>query len=234
MKSFTLILTIFILSACGHSNTAIELEFSEQEAGGEPYKTRMIVTDNFLRIDDGPVEDNNPENEGDFILFDRKARKISSIAHENGRVFEILFKPITQEKPTNLAWEHKTMEAKDAPTIEGIKPTGHSFSANKQTCLQTMSAKGLLEKARQALIEYQTVLSGEHSANLDKTPKDQRQPCDTALSIFHATDSLQYGFPIIEWDSAGHRRQLTNYTENVEVDNELFKIPKGFTSFSVN
>jgi len=231
MKLLTLIGLLFILTACGNNNTAIELEFSEQEAGVDPYTTRMIITDDFIRMDDGPSDD---PNQSDFILFDRKAGKISSIAHENGRVFEIKHQPITIEKPADLIWEHKEMDAKDAPTIAGITPTGHSFSANKQTCLQTMSAKGLLEKARLALVEYQTVLAGEHAANFDKTPKDQRQPCDMALSIFYATDSLQHGFPIIEWDSAGHRRQLSNYTENIEVSEELFKIPQGFQAFSIN
>ncbi len=227
MKLLMLISTLFILTACGNDNGAIELQFSEQEAGQESYKTRMIITDEFLRIDDGP--DNK-----DFILFDREAGKISSVSYDNQRIFEIVYQQLTLEKPADLMWEHMIIEAKGAPTIDGIVPTGHSFSANKQTCLQTMSAKGLLEKARIALIEYQTVLAGEHAANFDKTPKDQRQACDSALSIFHATDSLKYGFPIIEWDSAGHRRQLSNYTENADISADLFKLPSDFKAFSLH
>ncbi len=227
MKLLILITTLLTLTACGNNSGAIELQLSEQEAGVDPYKTRMIITDDFLRIDDGP--DNK-----DFILFDRKARKISSVSYGNQRTFEISFHEITLEKPADLTWEHMIIEAKGAPTIDGIVPTGHSFSANKQTCLQTMSARGLLEKARIALIEYQIVLAGEHAANFGKTPKDQRQACDSALSIFHATDSLRYGFPIVEWDSAGHRRQLSNYTENADVSADLFKLPEDFKVFSLN
>ena len=227
MKIYIHIFTLFILSACANKNNAIEIEFLEQEAEIPPYKTRMIITDNFLRIDDGPESK-------DFILFDRKARKISSISYENKRIFEIPFRKITLTKPKNLKWEHKEIDAKNAPTIKDIVPTGHSFTANQQTCLQTMSAKGLLEKARIALVEYQTVLSGEHAANFAKTPEDQRSACGNALNIFHSTDSLKYGFPVIEWDSVGHRRQLSNYTENTTVSPELFKIPEGFESFSLH
>ena len=227
MKFLSLISLLFIVTACNNKKGATELYFTEQEAGVPSYKTRMIVTDDFLRIDDG-------EEAKDFILYDRKQRKISSITYDNHRIFEITHRPMTLKKPDDLKWDHKEKEAEGAPTIDGIKPTGHSFSANDQVCLQVMAAKGLLDQARLALIEYQTTLAGEHAANLNKTPKDQQVPCDTALSIFHATDSLQYGFPIIEWDSAGHHRQLTNYTENKELLPELFKIPKGYESFSLN
>ena len=227
MKLLFVISLLTTLTACNNQNKAIELQFIEQEAGVPAYNTRMIITDDFLRIDDGAEAK-------DFILYDRKQRKISSITYDNNRIFEIVHRAITLKNPDDLIWEHKEKEAKDAPTIDGIKPSGHSFSANKQVCLQVMSAKGLLEKARIALIEYQTTLAGEHAMNLDKTPKEQRIACDTALSIFHASDSLKYGFPVIEWDSAGHHRQLTNYTENKSVSPELFKIPEGFESFSLN
>ncbi len=220
--------TLLLLTACSsHDNTAIELQFVEQEAGVEPYTTRMIITDNFLRIDDGA-------GSKDFILFDRKAKKISSVSHGDRRIFEIKNHPVTMPTPTDLSWEHQPMEANDAPEINHIKPTGHSFNANQQTCLQTMSAKGLLEKARLALMEYQTVLAGEHALNLGKTPKDQQLDCDIALNILHPTDSLQYGFPLIEWDSSGHRRQLQSFTENITPDSTLFQLPEGFETFSIN
>ncbi len=227
MKLLSLISVLFILTACNNQNSSTELYFTEQEAGLDSYNTRMIVTDDFLRIDDGP-------DAKDFILYDRKQRKISSITYDNQRVFEITHREVILKKPDTLTWEHKEKEAEEAPTIDGIKPDGHSFSANGQVCLQVMAAKGLLEKARIALMEYQTTLAGEHATNLNKTPADQQLPCDTALSIFYATDSLKYGFPIIEWDSAGHHRQLTNYTENKEASPDLFIIPKGFEPFSLN
>lgn len=218
----------FLLTACNSDNNrATELQFVEQEPGVPAYKTRMIINHAFIRVDDGP-------DSKDFILFDRKAKKISSVSHEDQRIFEIDSHPNTLKPPADLNWQHQTMDAKDAPTIQGIKPTGHSFKANQQTCLQTMAAKGLLEEARQALIEYQTVLAGEHAANLHKTPKAEQQPCDNALMIYYPTDSLKYGFPIIEWDASGHRRQLESFTENITVEKDLFTLPEGFEVFSIN
>ncbi len=226
MKKIILSLILLLVHACStHDDPATELIFVEQESGIDPYTTRMIITRDFLRIDDGPDSE-------DFILFDRKSRKISSVSLENGRIFEINPREIELEKPADLVWEHRIVDAKGAPAINHIQPTGHSFSANQQTCLQVMAAKGLLESARLALIEYQTVLAGEHAANFNKTPSEQRQACDTALGIFHAADSLQYGFPLIEWDAAGHRRQLESFTENKVISNDLFKLPEGLEVFS--
>jgi hypothetical protein len=228
MKLFYLLfLSLLTLTACNSQNKATEIIFTEQESGTDPYETRMIITNDFIRIDDGAESK-------DFILYNRKLRKISSIAFDNQRIFEINHRQISIKPSTDLKWEHKETEAKGAPTISGVKPTGHSFNANDVVCLQTISAKGLLEDARLALIEYQVTLAGEHAANLEKTPKDQQRACDTAVSIFHSTDSLKYGFPIVEWDSAGHRRQLTNFTEGKTVSDDLFKIPEGFQSFSLH
>ena len=49
-----LMLASFILSSCAKKepNDTLVL-FMEQETGVEPFQTRMIITKNFLRIDDG-------------------------------------------------------------------------------------------------------------------------------------------------------------------------------------
>lgn len=226
MRFLILVSLLLSVVACSQPETATELYFIEQETGVEPYETRMIVTREFLRIDDG-------EQSKDFILYDRNALKIFSVSESDQRIFEIPMRDIELEPPADLIWEHKEIDAANAPAIDGIKPTGHSFSANGKNCLQTMSAKGLLEEARLALIEYQGILAGEHAVNLDNTPAELRTPCDDALTVYHAVDALKYGFPVIEWDSAGHRRQLKNYTENAPVSPGLFKLPEDYGAFTL-
>ena len=53
------------LVSCSNPTTpAAVLYFVEQEPGVEPYRTRMIVTAGFLRMDEG-------QDSQDFLLFDR-------------------------------------------------------------------------------------------------------------------------------------------------------------------
>ena len=53
-------------------STGTVLWYLEQEAGGEPYQVRYIVTDEFLRSDEG-------DDEGSFVLLDRAQRRIYNV-----------------------------------------------------------------------------------------------------------------------------------------------------------
>ena len=48
MKLILLIITLLMLTACNSENNVIELHFTEQEAGIDPYNTRMIITIRLL------------------------------------------------------------------------------------------------------------------------------------------------------------------------------------------
>ena len=58
---------------------ATTLNFIEQERGIDPYRTRVLVTPEFVRIDDGV--DNN-----EFILFDRRAQTLYSVNAMGARI----------------------------------------------------------------------------------------------------------------------------------------------------
>ena len=58
------------------------LWYLEQEAGIEPYKVRYLVTDGFMRSDEG-------DGEGGFALFNRKTKQVYSVAPESRTVLRI-------------------------------------------------------------------------------------------------------------------------------------------------
>ena len=60
------------LSACQKPPENQLIVFLETEQGAEPYKTRIIVTPNVVRFDDG-------EGSSAYLLFDRKTRTARNI-----------------------------------------------------------------------------------------------------------------------------------------------------------
>ena len=62
---------VLALTGCGDAGKATVLHYAEQEPGGEPFRTRMIVTARYLRIDEG-VESK------DFLLFDRREKILTA------------------------------------------------------------------------------------------------------------------------------------------------------------
>ncbi len=54
----------------------LEVIIEESEPGLDPYLSRYLLSEDFLRLDDG-------SDRSDFILFDRQTREIHSFNHED-------------------------------------------------------------------------------------------------------------------------------------------------------
>lgn len=210
-----------------HGMTAVELVFLEQEPGVEPYRTRMLVTRDWLRIDDG-------NDGGDFVLYDRRRRSIASVSHANRSVLRIHHHAVEIEPPVALEHAEQALPDPQAPEVGGVKPVHYRFITNGQVCKEVMAAPGLLEQARAALAEYRQTLAGEQALNLHKTPAEMQTPCMLAELIFLPARHLAHGFPIQEWDPQGRSRSLVSYREGVSVDARLFEVPADYGSFAVN
>jgi hypothetical protein len=203
-----------------------EVIFDESEAGLEPYITRMLVSDAFLRIDDG-------RKEGDFVLYDRRRRQIYSVTHDEKSILHITFRPIEIESPVPLEQSIKRNTDASAPLISGRSTEHIVLSVNGMECQNIISVNGLLEKVNRALQEYLLTLAGEQATNLAKTPTELQTPCMLAKLIFAPTWHLDFGFPIREWDYRGFTRSLKNYREKAAMDPGLLKLPKGYRVFSI-
>jgi hypothetical protein len=203
-----------------------EVIFDENEVGLKPYIARMLVSDAYLRIDDG-------HNDGDFVLYDRRQRQIHSVTHEEQSILRITDRPIEIESPVLLELSVERSADASAPQISG-KSTEHIvLSVNGKECQNIITVNGLLEKVNRARQEYLSTLAGEQAANLAKTPIELLTPCMLAKLIFAPTWHLDFGFPIHEWDYRGFARSLVNYRERAAVDPGLFELPQGYRVFSI-
>jgi len=199
---------------------ALNLEFLEQEEGIDPYHVRMLVTPEFLRMDEGKDSDN-------FLLFDRQAKNIYSVTHHDKRILKIPHREniIRQESTLDLGITENNVE--NMPVFAGKKPQHLTFTANKKTCYDVITVD-VLPEAVQAMREYLMTLAGEQIANLNKTPVEMRSDCMLANLIYEPVRHLDYGFPLREWDYKGYVRELVNFkTEAVKPD--LFKLDSSYT-----
>ncbi len=214
-------------AAVRHDLKGTVLIFDEHEKDVEPYQTRVIVTANYMRFDDG-------KGSADFVLFDRRANMIFNINSSDQTVISVAPQAVTAVPPFKLNNEvHKRNDLKSAPAIAGIKPQHYVFSTNQQHCYDVVAVKGLFNDVLIATRAFNAIIASQNAAALESLPADQQQPCDLSHSIFSYNRYLQFGFPIREWDTHGKRRSLVDFSKNVSLDKKLFVLPKGYKRFSV-
>lgn len=224
---------LLITAATGACATASAVEtgtlllFDEQQQGAKTvHRARMIVAPRYLRIDDG-------NDDGDFLLFDRANKTVYATNSFDRRILVIKARPVDMLPPQ--VFTHRT-ERDDAkyPNVDGRRVKHYRLFTNDQKCYDVFATQGLLSDARQALREYRLTLAGEQAANAKYTPNEMQSVCDLANNIFIPARHLEYGFPIRQQDMTGAIRQLVDYQTDYEVDANLFRLPKGYTRYTMD
>lgn len=199
--------------------------FMESEPGIDPYPVRMIVTDSFMRIDEGNTEDN-------FLLFNRKDNSIHSVTHEDQTILRIARKSRPIEVPESVDLGVKENVAAEMPKFAGQSPIHQTFTSDGKACYDVVGVQGYGEDAVSAMREYLLTLSGEQVRNLDKTPPEMRDDCMMANLIYAPVRHLEVGFPLREWDYKGYVRELVN-TESQEIDPELMNLDPAYKIYEL-
>lgn len=109
------------------------LYYQDQDPGDPPTQTRILVTADFLRMDAG-------EDTGDFVLLDRRARKVFNVMRDNQ--LAMTFVPGTL--PPRPATYVSQLIRKP-----GLKQTWvFSLQLNGQTCSEGRADRRLAPDAR--------------------------------------------------------------------------------------
>lgn len=227
MRSLLAAVAAIALSSAAAQASAVEsvmLLYQAHEPGIDPYPSRILVTDRYMRMDDGV-------DEGDYVLFDRQSRLISSVTHNDQTVFEIPAREISLKPPVALEKRSEQGEVGKAPKIDGKTPQQHSLYVNDILCYNVVAVPGLMADVVKSLRDFRQVLAGEHARALPSIPADMQEPCDLALHTFHPGWLLQFGLPIQEWDEAGRGQMLMDYQLAYEVDVKLFKLPENYRHY---
>jgi len=203
-----------------------EIWFEEGEPGISTYPMRMLVSEGFLRMDDG-------DDRGDYILYDRGARVITSVDHAARSLIRIVHRSVEITPPLSLDTQIRVREEPGEPDVVGRRPKHVGVMANGETCYELIAVPGLLEPARRAMQELLETLAGEQAMNLGKTPVEMQTACVLTNLVFDPAKRLDYGFPIREWDDRGHVRALVRFEEGLSTDPGLFAIPAGYRIISL-
>ena len=233
------LLTIFLLTACETTSTVVKpsvlgddfgvlLAYSERErAGTALFKSLMYVNKKYIYISD----DRDP---ADFLLYDRKKKTIYSVTHANKTVFVIKPKEVKGDSPIKVVYTIKSQPSSAIPKVDGRIATHYRYEANGVHCYDAVTLeKTFLPEVVTALKEYRQVLAGEHASTVHSMPMDTHEACDLALNIYHATEHLDAGLPMRQWDQKGFLKFMVNYKLNYKMDETKFKIPEEYNEFSV-
>lgn len=207
-------------SLANAEQAAAMLVYKVWEQGAPPYISRMLVIDDYVRLDEGL-------DTGDFTLFDRRQEIIYNVAHSNQMVLVIA--PGAVELPDQQALIlSETSKVDDkAPQISGVAPRQVELLANGELCSQLVVVPGLMESALQGLRDLKLVLARVQAKTLSAMPLEFQSACDLAMNVQAPTRSLDQGMPIQE-TGMGRRQVLLDFTEQHTVADALFDLPSDY------
>ena len=205
---------------------ATMLLYQEQEPGTDTYPLRLLITQDFVRSDDGA-------DAGSFLLYDRREKVLYSVSHEERRILVIQDPPFDRHWPETLRLEDQLTLAEEAPRIGGHPVYAYSLVSDGSLCQQSMVVPGLLAEAGKAISEVRDLLAARQHKDLDKTPEEFRTACFLANYVYAPGRNLEHGFAVQEANSAGLHRLLVDYRLEFDTDPRLFKLPARYEQYAL-
>ena len=220
-----LLMIVAAMPLQAQSVNGVLLKYMVSEPGLEPHPSRIIVTDSMVRMDDG-------EKEGDYLLFDRRQQRISSVTHEDETIFEISMREVEALSPMELKRERRLRPDDNAPAVGGRRPHQMQLEVNDKTCFDAVVVPGLMPDVVSALREFKRVLAGEQAKLVYELPVEMLEDCDLALHTFYPEWTLESGLSIQELDlSTGRGMLLVDIVEAYPADTQLFVLPEGYRRY---
>jgi len=216
------------LTACGQ-RPAVEatvLRFTDIEPQREPTPVRMIITPDFLRIDDGT-------DGKTFVLYARKERVVYNVSAEDQLVLVIAAGPAPAKPPMKLV--HTVEAQKESPPSVGGHPVRRYYlKTNDRLCYDVYAAANLLPGAQGALREFIIALATDQTQSSPMMPRELLTPCYLANNIYAPARYLDHGFPIRRSEPGGRVSELNDYKQSVRVDPALFVLPTDFRRMNIH
>jgi len=223
-----LLLTAGPSLAANASTVAGLLVYRVEEPKSAPHISRILVTDEYLRMDQGGGSDDTG-----FVLYDRGQQTIYSVDHEAKRVLGMQATGNQPETPANLLLSERAFEPDDAPELSGGRPLGYQLFANEHLCTRLIAAPGLMSNALEGLREFRTALAEQQAESLVGLPAEMTSPCDLAIHVYAPVRDLQYGLPL-EVNDPGGRQLLVDFRPDFAADPALFRLPEGYSRLSMD
>jgi len=195
------------------SPTMTALRYIDQDPGDPPYLTRILVTPDFMRIDEG-------KDDGDFVLLDRRQLKVINVMHGNqlAMVFSAGKLP-----PKPSGWK-PVLDVQ--PAAAGTRR--FSLTVKGVVCSEGVAARGAAPDAARAMAELKSVLAAMQYRVWKDSPREIQHDCDLANQVWESGATLRLGLPLEEREFTGRTRQFESESKQ-PLRPELFRVPDGMT-----
>jgi len=208
------------------ASTGVVVDYSETDPGTDAYRTRLIVTRDYLRFDDG-------NDDSDFLLFDRRKQVIYNTNSLDKTILVIENHKV--KLPEKKDWKHGVdTDNEKVPPIDGKEVKHWVVLTNNLVCYDLYAAKDLLPDATAALAEYYRVLATQHADIYLDTTGIERDACDLANNIYLPDRHLQFGFPVRQSNKEGRSKRMLGYRTGASFDDKLFRLPTGYREYRIN
>jgi hypothetical protein len=202
------LLLLALVAGAAHAADMVRLDYEDQEPGAAPYPTRILVTRDFLRMDDG-------DDGGDFVLLDRKRHAVVNVLRSAGVAMVFRRGRVPQPPPR---WK----------AVKAVTPVAGGSRVRVRVggveCSDVTTARGVFPDAVAALRELKTVLAERQYATWQATPPELQHDCDLANQVWEFAAALRYGLPVSERDFSGRTRHLRAHATLPQATS-LFAVP---------
>ena len=193
-----------------HAADMTVLRYVDQDPGGPPYATRILVTPDFLRMDSG-------EDAGDFTLLDRRRRLVINVSRDS-RLAMVFAPGALPSKPAG--WN---------PRLDAGKAErgGRRFTLTVKgvVCSEGIAIRHAMDAAR-AMAEMKSILAATQYRVWKASPRDLQHDCDLANQVWNPDTTLMLGLPLEEREFTGRSRTFESETVQ-PVNPGLFRVPDG-------
>ena len=220
MQKILTTLLAWLAAAPALAVSADLLVYKVWEEGAEPYISRILVTPDHLRMDEG-------DDEGDFTLLDRRAGVVYNVSREDRSVLVMAPGEAPASLPSAVRLEVRDDPDPEAPRVGGVQPHRVELLADGESCGTLTVLPGRMPAALEGLRELRRVLARVQAASLAAAPPGVTGPCDRATAIQAPTWSLDHGLPLSE-RAPGRTQLLLDHEADSQVPDRLFRLPKDY------
>lgn len=200
---------------------ADRLVYQVWESGGVNYISRVLVTPDHVRLDEGGGVGSA------YTLFDRHRGVLYNVLPGDHSVLVMDPRDAVPPMPADLRLETRVSTDLQAPAVAGRQPQNLELLANGDSCARVVAVPGMLPDAVVALRELRAVLARIQAATALRLPGGIGSPCEMAELVYAPDRDLAHGLPI-QFRSDHRTQSLVDFTPGAEVQDGLFRIPADY------
>ncbi|MDP1644876.1 MAG: hypothetical protein Q8L71_05160 [Thiobacillus sp.] len=205
-----MLLCVFAVGAA-HGADMTALRYMDADPGDLPYLTRILLTPDFMRLDDG-------NDDGDFVLLDRRQQKVINVMR--GNQMAMVFSAGTLP-PRPVGWKPVLDVQAGAPGTQRF-----SLTVKGVVCSEGVAAARAAPDAARAMAELKSILAPMQYRVWQDSPAEIQHDCDLANQVWESGATLKLGLPLEERELTGRTRQFESESTQ-PLRPELFRVPDG-------